>query len=216
MAFTVPVFVTTYFKNDQKVKSFTGLMNSLAVQNAYVYTCGYKEVSGNQLATLWKNGVETILEELNENYFTGADDIAISGADVYVVYYKNYNSDVKDEAILWKNGEKTILPSNSDARAFKISFNEKDVYAAGYSTESKGGVFHATYWKNGVKVVLDNSTEESELYDIAVSKSGKVYALGAMGNEYKPVLWIDGKVDPVFNGKNHSEEYLYYLCLKEK
>jgi hypothetical protein len=49
---------------------------------------------------------------------------------------------------------------------------------------------------------------------MAVSKSGKVYAVGSFGNDDYAILWVDGKIDDTFKGI--IDDYVYYIFLEEK
>ncbi len=208
----------SYYKNEQKIKTHTGSPNSLAVNNNDVYISGYKPSEFQNIepkATIWKNNDEITLKPGDAIGYYETHEIAFSGNDVFVAgRRKTSAAGEKDLAIIWKNGIETILPSTGDAEAFSVFVINNDVYVAGYSSETIGGTRHATYWKNGVPVVLDNSSQTTQLADIAVSKSGKVYAVGYFGNDEYGILWVDGKVDSNINGTN--DEYIYYISLEEK
>jgi hypothetical protein len=207
-------FKLTYYKNDQKIKEISGTTGykGLKVSNSDVYIAGYKLSMDFtfQESIVWKNGNEISLP--HDNNSAMATDVYVVNNDLYVSG-DIYPFNKANEAILWKNQVKTILPSKGDARTSCIFGIGDDIYVGGYSSESIGGTHHA-YWKNGTQVVLDNSSQRTQILDLAVSKSGKVYALGIYGDDEYAILWVDGKVDETFNGIN--KEYVYSIFLEEK
>ncbi len=211
-----------YYKNNVKTKSHTGQLYGFTVSGNDLYACGNLPFTFNandgpvRYPVYWKNENMIKLAEENNAFTSSATDIKISGNDVYVSgYIDQKSSALKDEAILWKNGVKTVLPSTGHARAENVIINGNDVYVVGWSSDELSNVKHATYWKNGVKTVLDNSTKFSLLNDMAISKAGVVYAVGSLGDEDKGTLWIDGKLDGTINGGSPIG-LIYNIVLEEK
>jgi hypothetical protein len=115
-------------------------------------------------ATLWKNGIPTILSVFPESF---ANAVTVSGSDVYVA------GDVPEagqiEAVYWKNGSINNLAVGS-ARA--IATNGTDVYVAG-RTYGSNGVIDAVCWKNNSAINLGPGEA------VAVTLSGNdVYVAG--------------------------------------
>jgi hypothetical protein len=203
----------TYYKNEAKVATYFGEVKSMALSGNEVYACGWKK-NGNQFdySFLWHNGIEIALELPIESATARALDISVVFDNVYVSGF--IKKDNINYPVFWKNSKVTFLPTEYSGNATSLFVVGKDVYAAGYSFDEPNGVPHATYWKNGERIILDNSPKASYIFDIAVSKSGKVYALGNKDNTVNATLWVDGKIDNVIDGS--KQEILAYLCLEEK
>jgi len=203
----------TYYKNQEKIATFSGEVKSMALSGNEVYACGWKK-NGNQFAYsfLWHNENEIALELPLESATARALDISVIYDYVYVSGF--IKKDNIDHPVFWRNSKVTFLPTEYSGNAISLFVVGKDVYAAGYSTNTANGVPHATYWKNGERIILDNSSKASYIFDIAVSKSGKVYALGAKDNILNATLWVDGKIDNTIDGSR--QELLAYLYLEEK
>lgn len=211
-----------YYKNNVKTASHAGQLYSFTISGNDLYTCGNLPFTFNandgpvRYPVYWKNGNMIKLAEPNQEITSSyGTDIKISGNDVFVSGFINYKSPtVKDEAILWKNGVKTVLPSAGHASAENVILNGNDVYVVGWSSDEIGGIEHATYWKNGVKTVLDNSIKFSGLYDLAISSTGKVYAIGYLGDYENGAMWVDGKLDGIINGSPIGS--VYNIVLEEE
>jgi hypothetical protein len=78
---------------------------SFAISGTDTYIVGESEVNGKYVATIWKNGVKTVLTDgmLNSN----ASSVSISGNDVYVAGYITDASN-NDTPTVWKNGKEDI------------------------------------------------------------------------------------------------------------
>ena len=113
-------------------------------------------VSGNELTTsdvvwagYWKDGNPTTLvssEYLQTRSYTNTTGIAVSGSDVYVtgvvITVDTLTDQASYQAIYWKNGIQTSLPSG--AQASGITINGQDVYIVGTDASNEPMV-----WKNG-------------------------------------------------------------------
>ncbi|MCU0382857.1 MAG: hypothetical protein MUF68_02215 [Cyclobacteriaceae bacterium] len=206
-----------YYKKNVKTNFHDGQLYGFTVLGNDLYACGRlsNSITKTFFPVYWKNGNSIQLSAPNSDLNTTATKIKVSGNDVYVSGYGDYiNAAIKDEAILWKNGVKTVLPSNGHARAENVILHGNDVYVVGWSSDEIGGVEHATYWKNGVKTVLDNSTKFSGLYDLAISSKGEVYAIGYLGDNENGAMWVDGKLDGTINGSPIGS--IYNIVLEEK
>jgi hypothetical protein len=75
---------------------------SFAISGTDTYIVGESEVNGKYAATIWINGVKTILTDgmLNSN----ASSVSISGNDVYVAGYIT-DSNNNDTPTVWRNGK---------------------------------------------------------------------------------------------------------------
>lgn len=111
---------------------------AIAVNGTDVYAVGYTDKG----ATLWKNGVITILSVPSSVTSHSADAIIVNESNIYIGGYAN------GRATIWKNGIATILPFDESGSTGQIALvmDHNDVYVA-------SGVDNAAnfiYWKNGV------------------------------------------------------------------
>jgi hypothetical protein len=108
---------------------------------------------GNDVATLWKNGIPTYLET-KSSLITG---LVVSGNDLLAV-----GSVSPYTAAYWKNGVSVTLPGFSSftgsAYATSVAFHGSDVYICGRSG------FDATFWKNGVETKITEGKEISSIF----------------------------------------------------
>jgi len=132
--------------------------NAIAVLGTDVYIAG-NTISSNSnafQATVWKNGVATLLT--SDPSGGEARAIAISGNDVYIA---GYSRDANDHpvATYWKNGVKTVI-GEEDSEASAIVVKGADVYMAGnmfvYDTPNSGNQWAAT-WKNKTITKLNSA-----------------------------------------------------------
>jgi hypothetical protein len=84
------------------IESINNYPKSFAISGTDTYIVGESEVNGKYVATIWKNGVKTILTDgmLNSN----ASSVSISGNDIYVAGYISDASN-NDTPTVWKNGK---------------------------------------------------------------------------------------------------------------
>ena len=176
------------------------VVNSVYVSGNDVYVVGYEEVYDvslddwctlkKQVAKLWKNGVAQSLAD--ENKFTEAHSVFVSGNDVYVAGHE-YNTG-KRFVVLWKNGiAQKFTDGNSYLNTYSVFVSGNDVYVTGY------GIL----FKNGIKQTLPTNDYFGNASSKSVYVSGKdVYVAGYEGYTiYDPVLWKNG----VLQNLNHSD-----------
>jgi len=146
--------------------------NSVFVSNGHVYAAG--EDAGS--ATLWVDGSATRLPD-----GVVANFVCVSGQDVYVAG-RAFN--LGYDAVLWVNGERTLLGSGG-AAANSVAVSGGDVYVAGMHG---GG---PALWKNGVEQPLENPEHSVGRANSVAVSGGDVYVVGEMG--HLPILWKNGK-----------------------
>lgn len=119
-----------------------------------VYVVGHQTIDNIQHATLWKNGVPTLLNNtVNES---DAKSVFVTGNDVYVCGYEVINS--IRVAKYWKNGSETTLSDPAlYADTYEIAVSGNDVYVVGSRTLVLHGADVATVWKNGVATSLPST-----------------------------------------------------------
>ena len=118
--------------------STNAVVNAVTVDGTDIYAVGY--TSGG--ATLWKNGVITLLPVPSSVTSNSADAIVINGSDVYIAGYAG------GRATTWKNGTATILPFDEHGSSgfVSLAMDHNDLYvASGFDN-----LANPIYWKNGV------------------------------------------------------------------
>lgn len=175
----------------------------LATLGSDVYTVGYLLPSSNQSnlsqPCYWKNAL--MIKLFNDDNQTGkAKAILVKGNDVYIAGDYAEGKTGPKNAVYWKNGVKTTLPSPSSgvqATANGIAIAGTDVYVSGTFDDPLNSNYpSACYWKNGVLISLDNTSAgtngsansgtsaiinvEGDIYitgTIVTDKSGKCYGV---------------------------------------
>ena len=156
---------------------------SVSVSNGIVYVAGdvweitgEREINGgygNHSAVLWIDGEPQYLNSAdNRMYSSGATSVFVSGDDVYIVGSESVseeNAEVRYRAILWKNGEKTILPDNF-------------IKGTGYSWD-----YHA--------LPLSLCVVGDDVYVVGEERTalGKKDAYGDDAFGWEAVLWVNGE-----------------------
>ena len=160
--------------------------------------------SSYQFAKYWKNGVPVNLTNgLLDSAYSGSQyyittfpytsSIYVSGSDVYVAGNEYTFSTGPEEALYWKNGTFTLLPSaGSLTYANAIFVSGTDVYVAG-NLKGADGIYHAVYWKNGVPDTLSVVPGGSSANAIFVY-GNDVYAAGYenIGDSNYVTCWKNG------------------------
>ena len=140
-----------------------------------VYVAGSEVIDDKRMATVWKDGVATHLNDGIDEY-GDAMSVFVKDKDVYVAGYTRPKTGSRSTATLWVNNTPRPLTFSGDysiANAVYVSGN--DVYVAGY--EVSGQTSTSIIWKNGVREALGADGYSTSLYDIFVS-GGDVYAVG--------------------------------------
>ncbi len=131
-----------------------------------VYVVGYKNDGTNDIATLWKNGVETQLTDGTHD--ASANSIFIDGTDVYVAGFESNGTN--RVAKLWKNGVATNLTNGLQfANAMDVYVKDNDVYVAGIES----GV--AKLWKNGSPHYITDGTLGAHASSVFVNDNGNIF-----------------------------------------
>lgn len=131
------------------------------IDPAKVDTLDVYMTTSNNGVIYYKNGTEFFLEKL-QGVYDGANGLAVSDSDVYVVGTSN------SKAAFWKNGIKTELPTydpNSLSFGTCIFISGKDIYIGG-----SDGYSHV-YWKNGIE------------HKLPQNGNGYVNAIAVKGND---------------------------------
>lgn len=136
----------------------------------YIAGVSYSHDHQHSIATLWKNGVPTLLGDSTMN--SGAISVIVKGTDVYVAGYTT--SGYFAIPTYWKNGVVKTFGYNASVSGMYVQNN--DVYLSG-STVSPHGFGYASYWKNGNLTNITDGASESEAYGITINGSD-IYVCG--------------------------------------
>jgi hypothetical protein len=178
---------TTYY-----VRAFATNSNGTAYGNQIVITTPEYDVyvGGSAyyagmvklVATIWKNGLATLLTDgTNDAYIYS---LVVTNSDVYAggIEHNGTNWVAK----IWKNGVATTLTDGThNGNVQSVFISGADVYVAGSDD------FVAKIWKNGVAATLPGGTTANSVY---VSGSD-VYVCGEYwigGNQSYAVTWKNG------------------------
>lgn len=126
--------------------------NAVATNGDDIYTAGYYAEAYKVMdkkAVYWKNETVNILPS---NGVANANDVAVSGNNVYVCGFDTKNG--ISVATLWKNGFATsLIDGKNISVATSISVDGDDVYIGGYEQISEN-LFVPVLWKNGEKQII--------------------------------------------------------------
>ena len=152
--FNANTCIAKYWKNGVEADLSNGAYfeypQSINIVGNDVYIAGYASDGTYEYAKYWKNGSPVMIP--GDAHATA---MAFSGNDVYVVGI-DFNFFANRNAIIWKNGDSTILRDDPyETFANGIAFVGKDMYVIG--SEYTGSQFVAVYWKNGVLTRMDPS-----------------------------------------------------------
>ena len=186
---------TTYYVRAYATNSVgTAYGNDVSfTTDAYtVYVAGYEDSgSSSRRATVWKNGIRTIL---GSSLQAVATSVFVTTNDVYIAGTNG------SEALIWKNGVSTVLASGLGAQVNSVFVDGNDVYAAG-NTPSAG-----ILWKNGVPTVLNNGFLAANPQSVFVNV-GNAYIAGYDRDvvvSYDAKLWINAGTGTILGGGNNG------------
>ncbi len=183
--------LATFWKNGIPTSfpsSTASFSNSIYVSGTDVYVAGEeKDGSGNDIATLWKNGVATILSPGATRSM--GNSVCVAGSDVYVAGYTNYGSN--PNPTIWKNGVETIL-STTTGDVYQVLISGTDVYVAGYLDNASGG--EAVVWKNGVPATLPGGAVAVSLFVSGTDVYASGYGFDPTYSYTVAKIWKNGVV----------------------
>jgi hypothetical protein len=169
-----------------------------------VYVAGYQRsrVTNLNIATIWKDGVITTLD--NEGKSGIATGITYMGEDMIIPgHLRSTVTSADAEAVYWKNEDLIKLDNNGQAsEALAVFVEGNDLYFAG-TVNNKAAI-----WKNGTVQELPTRGTRSEAMGIFVD-NGTVYAVGreVVSGRFVGVLWRDG--EPTYLSEGSRNVHLY-------
>ena len=116
----------TYWKNGNPVRLEDSMQsgsfaNAIAVSRNHIYICGWALPGDHPNGQLWSNEASSLLN------FSIANSIDVSGNDIYMAGLES-DFHFLYQAILWKNGDLTILPGLPGALITQAEANSVFVY----------------------------------------------------------------------------------------
>ena len=152
-------------------------VTGISVLHGNPYLVGYVFFAASPFPSMnyWANGVAT---DLNTGYdlssphnsYGQVSGVFVSGRDIYIAGMVETTNQMINNAVYWKNGVETVLPSSgTNAYATSVYVSGDDVYVAGYEF-NKDQPRYAVYWKNGVEVKLTDGTNETIATSIFVKQ----------------------------------------------
>lgn len=193
-----------FFSNESELSS---KILDVFVSGKDVYAVGVQYNVGGTIhvdATLWKNGVATILGDKINN--SVAESVYVSGNDVYVCGSTGSSNSYFSSAIVWKNGIPNTLATPGTLSSIFVSGT--DVYTCGYTGLNTQGlsVFkndNQIYFEKGFSFPTSIFVSGNDVY-----VSGRGYStilVPGQGNStiYGAKLWKNGVGTSLDNGKNN-------------
>lgn len=162
------------------ISSGIGSANSICLDGDDVYIAGY-EFEYQNIARVWKNG--ELLEKLEyDDNTTFANSIAVENGDVYACGYTVLSNSMKACPVLWKNGDATLLSSESNySEANAVAVRDGKVYVAGYDFNTDydfGNYIYGVLWQDGIRENLTEGDSYVAFTDMFIDDEGKVYISG--------------------------------------
>jgi hypothetical protein len=108
--------------------------------------------------------------------------MGVDGSDIYVVGYQTDPDTWESRAMLWKNGEPTVIGERT-SYGYDVALADGNVYVVGQQQQVDGWNCEATMWTNGTAQVLSTYGSADEV----VVSGSDVYVRGCGG--YDDVNW---------------------------
>jgi hypothetical protein len=176
------------WKNEEVLysnSSSSSLITDIFINGNDVYSVGNEFDGKTTNATIWKNGIATILG--NKVKSSSANAIFVSGNDVYVC---GNQEDTKGAytAVLWKNGISSVIDARGELSTIFVSGS--DVYVSGSTGNSSN--WGLSVFKNGKLLYFDKDGG----YPTGMFVSGNDVYVSGYGNNNgsQAKLWKNGVV----------------------
>jgi len=145
-------------------------------ENVYIAGFSRNNNADGTFACYWKNGTQVVLTSTAAGTDASAEDIAVSGNDVYLVGGQRNPAGIY-VAMYWKNGAATALTDGTrHAYATGVEVVGADVYIV-YGEQTAAGKQQVKLWKNGTITNITDGTLNTTSSDLVVSGTD-IYILG--------------------------------------
>lgn len=190
------------------------------LSSGIIYVVGYERVGSLNIATLWKDGVQTRLSKNMEANST-AEKVFVVGNDVYVAGGLDGTNLAPKVAGYWKNGTEIRLTNGAtNASANGIYVSGGNVYVGGYENVTTPSSHpEARLWKDGQaqQLQLLNNTRidnriNSAVHDVFVA-DGHVYACGYDGPQ--AAIWVDGQITHLTPDQTSNDTRAYKILVSD-
>lgn len=168
-------------------------------QNVDVYAVGYEKNQQNiMVAKMWKNGVATSLTDGSADAV--ANEIVVSGTDVYIVGFEMDNTARYRNAKLWKNGVASEpFEGNTNSTAAHCAYiSGKNVYVLGSQGAPRVPIF--LLWKNGEVTEFTHGSDTPYAASYMTLAGDDVYMTGSINN--LAYVWKNGIMTDISGGNN--------------
>lgn len=193
---TNPVFWKNSARNILPTSSTSASVHAISNTSNNIYFGG----TMNSEPVAWLNNTYYSI-----NPITGIqgciNDIFISGTDVYMVGYIVDQLTGSERAIIWKNGNFTILSPGEPCIAKSVFVSGGDIYVTGFQWTSTS-TSKLKMWKNGIATNITNGTNSVIGNDIFI-KGNDIYIAG--NEDGKITYWKNGTATYLTNGSNWGE-----------
>jgi hypothetical protein len=119
----------------------------------------------------------------------------VTGSDIFVAGEESEPG--KTQAILWKNGTRTALPTlETNSWAYSVFVNNGDVYIAGKEQNSTTSKDYPILWKNGLRTLLPAPDATGIARSVYVAGTDVYVAGEIISNAGKsfPAYWKNGSL----------------------
>jgi hypothetical protein len=169
------------YSNSSSISPITDIF----ISEKDVYSVGNEYDGKTTNATIWKNGIATILGNKVKSSYASA--IFVSGKDVYVC---GNQLDAKGDytAVIWKNGISSVIDASGEL--YTIFVSGSDVYVSGSTGNSSN--WGLSVFKNGKLLYFDKDGG----YPTGMFVSGNDVYVSGYGNNNgsQAKLWKNGVV----------------------
>jgi hypothetical protein len=175
----------TYWVNGTRMHyspNTNGQATSIMFAGSEMYVGGQVwDLSGNDTAVVWKNGVQNWYGTPGGIYALGlspTDTFAVGNLGTLPTYWTHTN----------------FLQLASSGYGTSIAISGSDIYIGG-DTLNIGGTNQAVYWKNNIMIPLKSQYGFSSVLGMAVAGTD-IYAVGEVNDniKYIPVFWKNGTI----------------------
>lgn len=166
-------------------------------QNVYILT-NEQGSNNNTIAKVFKNGMLVYTLGDGATFKVFAEDLEVSGNDIYVLGVKSVNATSTTTAVIYKNGvELQTIPFTPEFGPNCLAISGNDIYVCGRGNAPAGGVGARTrLWKNGtISDITNGMSSDARPWDMIVN-GNDVYIAGFIQTttSRKACYWKNGTI----------------------